>query len=88
MKTDHSSRFVNRSSILKLLTNEELAGVSTAESGPQLAAGDEYLDLGALDQGVQRADGARIAMRRVLPRKAVSDATWAAILAQLDIMAM
>lgn len=88
MNTEHSSRFLNRSSILKLLSNEELAGVSRAESGPPLSVGEEYLDLGALDQGVRRADGEPIAMRRVLPKKAVREATWAAILAQLEIMAM
>ena len=46
---------IARDSILKLLSDEENARVSTAEAGPRLSEGAEYLDLERLDRGVQRA---------------------------------
>jgi hypothetical protein len=49
-----------------------------------LEEGDEYVDLGHLEHGVRRAEGRpRIPMGRVLPRKAVRDATWIKIVEQL-----
>ncbi len=75
---------VARDNILKLLSNEEIAKVSTAEAASGLTEGGEYLDLEHLDQGVQRAKAAtRATMGHVLPRSAVSDKTWSKILAQL-----
>lgn len=88
MNTEHSSRYLNRSSILKLLSNEELDRVSRSEAGQVLEIGEEYLDLGELAEGVRRADGTPISMRRVLPKRSVSETTWTEILAQLQIMAM
>jgi hypothetical protein len=43
------------------------------------------LDLERLEQGVQRAQGTKPVMGRVLPRKGVHDATWTKILAQLAV---
>jgi 2TM domain len=76
---------VTRDSILKLLTDEENAKVSTAEAASRLTEGAEYLDLEHLDQGVQRAKAAtaKARMGHVLPRSAVSEETWRKILAQL-----
>lgn len=71
---------VTRDTILKLLTDEENARVSTGEAASRLSAGAEYLDLQHLDQGVQRAG---VTMGHVLPRSAVSDETWNKILSQL-----
>ena len=68
--------------LLKLLSDEENAKVSTAESASRLAEGQEYLDLEHVDQGVQRAK-ATTTMGHVLPRSAVSDETWRRILTQL-----
>ena len=69
---------VTRDAILKLLSDEEIAKVSTAEEGA------EYLDLEHLDQGVQRAQSsAKVTMGDVLPRSAVRDETWSKILARL-----
>jgi hypothetical protein len=75
--------YVTRDSVLKLLSDDEVARVSTAETAARLADGDEYLDLEHLDQGVRRADGTATPMGRVLPRKAVHADTWSKILMQL-----
>jgi hypothetical protein len=81
--TDDRSAYVTRESILKLLSDDEVAKVSTAETASGLEAGDEYLDLEHLDRGVLRGGGATVPMGRVLPRKAVHPGTWTKILAQL-----
>jgi hypothetical protein len=83
MKTDERPEYVARDSILKLLSDDEVASVSTAETVVRLSEGDEYIDLERLDQGVQRARGSTTPMSRVLPRRAVHEATWSKVLAQL-----
>jgi len=72
-----------RDKILKLLSNEEVADVSSSETRTRLADGDEFIDLGKLEQGVQRAPVAKTSMGRVLPKDAVSEATWSKILVLL-----
>jgi len=84
MKSDKRTEYVMRDIILKLLSDDEIARVSTAETAPRLADGDEYLDLEQIEQGVQRAGGAPTPMGRVLPRKAVHENTWKKILAHLN----
>ena len=69
--------------ILKLLTDDEVAKVSTAESAAKLSDGDEYIDLESLRSGVQRAEGAKTPMGRVLPKSAVHASTWITITALL-----
>jgi hypothetical protein len=81
--TNERSSYAARDRILELLSDEEVASVSTAESQVRLSDGDEYLDLEQLDQGVRRAHGQTTPMGRVLPRKAVRAATWTKILTQL-----
>lgn len=83
MKNDKRSDYVLRDSILKLLSDEEVARVSTAETAPRLADGEEYLDLGRLDLGVLRSGDVSAPMGQVLPRKAVRETTWIQILTQL-----
>jgi hypothetical protein len=83
MTTDNRTTYVTREAILQLLSDDEVATVSTAETAPQLSVGDEYVDLEHLDDGVRRAGGAIAPMGRLLPKKAVHDATWAKILAKL-----
>ncbi len=83
MQTDHRKTYVTRETILKLLSDDEIARVSTAETAPSLAVGDEYVDLEHLDDGVRRASGTVAPMARLLPKKAVQEATWAKILQQL-----
>ena len=73
-----------RNEVLKLLSDEEIARVSNTEGTNGLAEGQEYVDLEHLDQGAQRAKAQMtIAMGHILPRRAVSDATWTKILAHL-----
>ena len=75
---------VARDTILKLMSDEEIARVSTAEAASGLSDGAEYLDLEQIDRGIQRADPATmIAMGHVVPRGAVSAGTWTKILAQV-----
>jgi hypothetical protein len=74
---------LRRKAVLASLSDDEVASVSTAETAAGLMDGEEYIDLQALDQGVRRARGTAVSMGRVLPRKAVHEATWKKILAQL-----
>jgi hypothetical protein len=85
VKSDHKkAEYITRERVLKLLSDEENARVSMAETKPQLADGEEYLDLENLEQGVRSAHGTATPMGRVLPRKAVADATWKKILVLLQ----
>jgi hypothetical protein len=82
----HISRadFDGRDALLKLLTDDEVARVSTEEAASSLTAGQEYLDLQHLDQGVLAYDaGSKVEMGHVLPRHAVGAATWTKIIAHL-----
>jgi len=71
-----------REDILNLLSDAEVAKVSTAETAASLTDGDEYLDLERLELGVRKALGKQ-PMSRVLPRKAVQAETWRKILTRL-----
>jgi hypothetical protein len=84
MNTDKRTSYVTRDSILKLLSDDEIARVSTAETAAHLTNGDEYLDLEKLDQGVRHANGTPTPMGRVLPRKSVHAQTWSKILTHLE----
>ena len=86
MQNEQRSQYLNRSGVLKLLTDEEIAQVSREDAAARLSEGDEYLDLGNLEHGVRQAHGAAISMRRVLPKKAVHADTWSDILVQLDML--
>ena len=83
LKNDKRTEYATRDRILKLLSDDEVASVSTAETAGCLSDGDEYLDLAQLDQGVRGARGTATPMGRVLPRKAVHANTWSKILTQL-----
>jgi hypothetical protein len=76
-------RYLTRDRILKLLSDDEIAAVSTAESATGLEPGAEYLDLEAIERGVRRAFGRDAPMGSVLPRKAVQEETWSKILREL-----
>jgi len=54
MNNDLRTETVTRDNVLKLLSDDEVASVSTAETAPRLLDGEEYLDLEHLDRGVQR----------------------------------
>jgi hypothetical protein len=83
MKNDRKADYQMRDAVLSLLSDNENAAVCTAETAGALLNGDEYLDLEHLDLGVRQAPWTSTPMGRVLPRKAVQDATWAKILSTL-----
>ena len=84
MSLSDRAEHVTRDAILKLLSDDEIAKVSTAETAAGLAAGAEYLDLEHLAQGVCRANTAtKVTMGQILPRAAVHPETWAKVLAHL-----
>lgn len=71
-----NSAYETRAQLLKLLSDDEVARVSTAEGEAWLADGDEYIDLAAPDNGVGRVHGVmQQTMGKVLPRSSVSAAT-------------
>jgi hypothetical protein len=80
MNKQGTKSILKREAIIKLLTDAEVAKVSTAEDAPRLVEGDEYVDLEDLDSGVQLVQATpRTAPGHALPRSAVSEATWAKI---------
>jgi hypothetical protein len=84
MKNNQRNNYVTRDSILELLSDDEVAAVSTAETASTLANGDEYIDLEHVDRGVLRAITPTRHMGRVLPRGAVQPSTWVKIMSQLE----
>lgn len=86
MKNEQRNRYLTRAGILKLLSDEEAASVSLAETAARLGDGDEYVDLKHLEQGVRRAQGPTTPMGRVLPRKAVRSETWTKIVEQVTVL--
>lgn len=84
MQNATRSEYLTRDRVLKLLSDQEVSSVATAETADRLADGDEYLDLEQLHEGVQKSGSSAAPMGRVLPRKAIHDSTWAKILKQLE----
>ena len=77
------TEYVTRDATMKLLSDEEIAEVSNAETASALAEGSEYLDLEHLDEGVQRSRaGTKVTIGNALPRIADSQETWGKHLAQ------
>jgi hypothetical protein len=78
------TEFVTRDAILNMLSDDEIARLSTREGGPALDVGDEYVDLKHLEGGVRRMTATtRVKISDVLPRGVVSDETWSKICARL-----
>ena len=86
MSEAQRANYVSRDAILKLMSNDEIAKVSTAETATGLKAGDQYLDLERLERGIQQAGpAATVNMGQAVPRSAVSNETWSRILDQLAV---
>jgi hypothetical protein len=83
MKNENELELKTRNTILKMLSNDEVGNVSTAETAVNLPKGDEYIDMEQLDRGVQKAGGTAPVMGHVLSRKSVHVATWTKILAEV-----
>jgi CBS domain-containing protein len=74
------ARVKQRDLVIGLLTDAEVAKVSSAEQPDRLVEGDEYVDLTNLDAGVRQMHAtSAVEPGHVLPRSAVSDASWAKI---------
>ena len=86
MNNDTRTEHVTRESILMLLSDDEVASVSTAETAAHPLDGEEYLDLEDLDRGVRSARGTPLPMGRLLLRRAVHANTWKKILEQLAVL--
>lgn len=84
MRNTNRNEYLTRDRVLKLLSDQEVASVATAETAERLTAGDEYLDLERLHEGVQRAGSSATPMGRVLPKKAIHESTWSNLLRQLE----
>ena len=84
MKNNDRNAFLSRDRILTLLSDSEVASVSTAETASGLRDGEDYVDLMHLERGVLHAHGAAAVMGQVVPRKAVHPDTWTRILAELE----
>jgi hypothetical protein len=67
---------LTREFILGLLTDAEVEKVSRAEGDAGPIEGDEFIDLEVPGVGVQQAHGPSALRGHLLPRSAVSDATW------------
>ncbi len=80
---DPAAAIVLRATILKLLSDDEVAKVSTAETASGLLEGEEFLDLGHLDRGVRRVIGQPLPMGTILARKSVHESTWKKVLSAL-----
>jgi len=85
MTATQSANQVSRDTILKLLSDEEIARVSNAETAKSLADGQEYIDLQELGRGVQHATSStKGVMGHMLPRSAVHSETWTKVVALFD----
>lgn len=73
--------YQRRNAVLQLLSDDEIARVSTAETAVRLVDGDDYIDLARPERGALRASASTLVkMGDVLPRSAVSEQTWAKVL--------
>jgi hypothetical protein len=83
MNDDTRTEHVTRENILMLLSDDEVAAVSTAEATARPLEGEEYLDLEDLDQGVRSALATNPPMSRLLLRRSVHEETWRKIRQEL-----
>jgi hypothetical protein len=84
MGNEEKNEYLTRESIERLLSDDEIAAVSTAETSARLATGEEYLDLEHLDSGVQRASGGSGSAGPFLTRNAVHADTWSKVVKHLE----
>jgi hypothetical protein len=87
MNNDAKAAHIARETILMLLSDDEVASVSNAESTARpLDCGEEYIDLGELDQGVRSALGTTPPMGRVLLRRSIHKDAWNKVRKQLAVL--
>jgi hypothetical protein len=77
MTTTDKKNLHTRESILALLSDAEVAKVSSSEATKGPIEGDDYIDLEDPNSGVHQAHAkSPVARGAYLSRSAVSDATW------------
>lgn len=76
-------RFPTVDVIIALLSDDEVANVNSQDLSGHTDV-DEYLDLEQIDRGVQLGRGPPRPICRLLPRKAIGEATWARVIACLS----
>lgn len=86
MRNEHQKKYLTRNHILKLLSDEEVASVSAAETAEPIRDGEVYLDLSRLSQGVRRARGETTPLGPVLRQKAVQEQTWKSVVTHLAVL--
>jgi hypothetical protein len=74
-----------RDDVLAFLSDDERRSLAAAPTH-RFAAGDEFLDLEKLDEGVRTAQGSGPPVVGLLPRSAVHESTWKEVLSYLDSM--
>jgi hypothetical protein len=81
MSPDLKKEAITCEAILALLSDAEVAKVSRVEDAPRLIEGDEYVDLEHPAAGVRQVHEKSPRASHALARSAVSEATWAKIVA-------
>jgi hypothetical protein len=75
---------ITRDTILKLLTDAEVANVSRDEGQARLGRGDEFVDLEQIGLGIQKLQfNPRVELPTAVAQGSVSDATWRKIVSAL-----
>ena len=85
MSEDERITHITRQTIQELLSQDDGDPQSGLIVMSELSAGDEYLDLAHLEDGVRRAGGPSALDTDMLPRKAVCKDTWAKIMVHLPV---
>ena len=85
MNNEKRSEYFTREGIMDLLSDDEIARVTTTEAAKSLTSGDEYIDLEQLDQGVRTATAGTVSlpMGRVVSKGSVQERTWNSIVEHL-----
>ena len=83
MATSTTSKQSSKEAVLMLLSDAETGQVSAAEGKPALHAGEPYVDLDNLAAGVQTAGDGIVPVANIIPRSAVTPATWERIVTKL-----
>jgi Mn-containing catalase len=86
MSNDSHQDHTSREKILMLLSDDEVASVSTAETTTHPVEGEEYIDLEHLDQGVRSSVGTPGTMSHLLLRRSVHADTWKKVLEQVTTL--
>ena len=81
--TTNRKEMVTRDAILMMLSDDEVASVSTSETKRSLKEHTEYVDLDELALGIQKATATTVSLGNLLPESAVHEKTWKRIKAAL-----